>query len=189
MSLQHTIAEHGNWVYAIAFLWAFFEGETFVLFGGLAAARGLVDPFLLFACVSLGSFCGDQCWFHLGRRFGARLLHRYPRWQTRVSAPLAWLARYNTWFILTFRFIYGIRNISSFAVGLSEVTRRRFMLLNFLGSLLWAASFIIAGYVCGGLLGMAVSNLAEDLGLVLLGGLVLGLALRRLTQRTRQELR
>jgi membrane protein DedA with SNARE-associated domain len=69
------------------------------------------------------------------------------------------------------------------------VTRRRFMLLNFLGSLLWGASFIIAGYVCGGLLGMAVGNLAEDLGLVLLGGLILGLALRRLTQRMRQELR
>jgi len=39
------------------------------------------------------------------------------------------------------------------------------------------------------ILGMAVGNLAEDLGLVLLGGLILGLALRRLTQRTRQELR
>jgi hypothetical protein len=38
MNLPDLIAEHGDWAYAIAFTWAFFEGETFVLFGGLAAA-------------------------------------------------------------------------------------------------------------------------------------------------------
>src|SRR4051794_13718431 len=35
MNLADLIAEHGDWIYAIAFVWAFFEGETFVLFGGL----------------------------------------------------------------------------------------------------------------------------------------------------------
>jgi membrane protein DedA with SNARE-associated domain len=189
MNLQQVIADHGDTIYAIAFIWAFFEGETFVLFGGLAAARGLIDPYILFVCVSIGSFCGDQCWFYLGRRFGVRLLRRYPRWQKRIEAPLDWLARYNTWFILTFRFIYGIRNVSSFALGVSAVTRRRFMLLNFLGSLIWGVSFVAAGYIFGGLLGVAVGNLAEDLGLVMLIAFVIGLTIMRFTQRRRDDAR
>src|SRR6266436_4888354 len=112
MQLGDLIAEHGGWIYAIAFTWAFFEGETFVLFGGLAAAQGALDPVILFLSVTIGSFCGDQCWFQLGRRFGPLLLRRLVRWRSRVVAPLAWFERYDAWFILTFRFVYGIRNIS-----------------------------------------------------------------------------
>jgi membrane protein DedA with SNARE-associated domain len=138
MTLSDLIAEHGDWIYAIAFIWAFFEGETFVLFGGLAAAQGVLDPLILFFSVAIGSFCGDQCWFQLGRRFGPVLLRRFERWRSRVVAPLAWLERYDAWFILSFRFIYGIRNISSFAIGLSAVAWRRFSALNLLGSALWA---------------------------------------------------
>jgi membrane protein DedA with SNARE-associated domain len=185
MNLQEIIAAHGDAIYAIAFAWAFFEGETFVLFGGLAAARGLLDPFIFFACVTIGSFCGDQCWFHVGRRFGSRLLERYPRWRRRVDDPLAWLARYDAWFILTFRFIYGIRNISSFALGISPVPRRRFMLLNLLGSAIWATSFVSAGYIFGGLLGVAVDNLAEVLGLFMLGAFLFAAVTLRLAQMRR----
>jgi membrane protein DedA with SNARE-associated domain len=170
MALSDLIAEHGDWIYAIAFIWAFFEGETFVLFGGLAAAQGVLDPLILFVAVTIGSFCGDQCWFHLGRRFGPVLLRRFVRWRPRVVASLAWLERYDAWFILSFRFIYGIRNISSFAIGLSAVTWRRFSAYNFLGSALWAASFVATGYFFGGMLGLAVGDLGQDLALAMLAG-------------------
>src|SRR5882672_9061337 len=65
MNFSDLIVRHGDWIYALAFVWAFFEGETFVLFGGLAAAQGVLDPLILFASVTIGSFCGDQCWFQL----------------------------------------------------------------------------------------------------------------------------
>jgi membrane protein DedA with SNARE-associated domain len=179
MHLADLIAEHGDWIYAIAFTWAFFEGETFVLFGGLAAAQGALDPIILFLAVTIGSFCGDQCWFQLGRQFGPRLLRRFSRWRSRVVAPLAWLERYDAWFILTFRFIYGIRNISSFAIGLSAVKWRRFTVLNLMGSALWAASFVAGGYFFGGMLGLTGGNLAENLGLLILGGCAVAFAASR----------
>ena len=47
MYLHDLIARYGAWIYAVAFVWAFFEGETFVLFGGAAAAQGMLDPWLL----------------------------------------------------------------------------------------------------------------------------------------------
>jgi membrane protein DedA with SNARE-associated domain len=183
MDLADLIAGHGDWIYAIAFTWAFFEGETFVLFGGLAAAQGALDPVILFLAVTIGSFCGDQCWFQLGRRFGPCLLRRFARWRSRVVAPLAWLERYDAWFILTFRFIYGIRNISSFAIGLSVVTWRRFTMFNLLGSALWAGSFVAGGYFFGGMLGLAGGSLAENLGLFMLAGCAIAFAASRIAHQ------
>jgi membrane protein DedA with SNARE-associated domain len=183
MDLHDLIARYGGWIYAVAFAWAFFEGETFVLFGGAAAAHGLLDPWLLGLVVALGSFCGDQCWFQLGRRYGTPLLDRFPRWRSRVATPLSWLVRYDRWFILSYRFIYGIRNISSFALGLSPVPRQRFLRLNLLGSFIWAASFVAAGYGLVGLYGFALGDLPRNLGLAILGALALALLLGRIAQR------
>jgi len=183
MNFSDLIVRHGDWIYALAFVWAFFEGETFVLFGGLAAAQGVLDPLILFASVTIGSFCGDQCWFQLGRRFGpALLLRHFARWRSRVVAPLAWLERYDAWFILSFRFVYGIRNVSSFAIGLSAVNWRRFTALNLLGSALWAASFVAAGYLFGGMFGLAVGDLVEALALLILSGCVISLIAARIAQ-------
>lgn len=183
MQLRDLIADHGAWIYAVAFTWAFFEGETFVLFGGLAAAQGLIDPLLLVIAATIGSFCGDQCWFQLGRRFGRSLLRRFARWQQRVNVPLRWLEHYDSWFILTFRFIYGIRNISSFAIGLSAVRWYRFTILNLIGSALWATSFVAGGYFFGGALGLATGDPAVHLGLFIIVGCTIVFASTRLARR------
>jgi membrane protein DedA with SNARE-associated domain len=187
MNLHEIILAHGVAVYAVAFVWSFFEGESFVLFGGLAVAEGLLDPWLLGACVAIGSFCGDQCWFQVGRRWGPSLLRRRPRWQARIAAPLAWLERWNVGFILTFRFFYGIRNLSSFALGLSRVGQLRFTALNFLGSVIWATSFIGGGYIVGRSFATAPEHLGRDLALILLAGALLALAASALTQHRRRR--
>src|SRR5215831_10143826 len=101
MDISQLIAEHGAYFYLIAFVWTFLEGETFVLFAGFAAAQGLLNPALLLTAT----------W--LGRYFGLRLLNRFPKWRYGVESALYWLERYNAGFILSFRFIYGVRNFSS----------------------------------------------------------------------------
>ena len=169
MDINQLIADHGVFFYALAFVWTFLEGETVVLFAGFAAAQGLIDPFLLLTAAWLGSFSGDQSYFWLGRRYGVRLLDRFPRWRHGVDAALHWLERYNTGFILSFRFIYGVRNFSSFALGLSAVRWDRFLRLNFLAAGLWAASFVAVGYFLGHACRAVLGDLARTFGLVMLG--------------------
>src|SRR3954465_10069191 len=187
MDINQLIAHNGACFYAIVFAWTFLEGETVVLFAGFAAARGLVDPVLLFFAAWLGSFAGDQSYFWLGRNFGVRLLDRFPRWRHGVEAALGWLERYDTGFILSFRFIYGVRNFSSFAMGLSAVRWDRFLRLNFLAAMVWAASFVAIGYFLGHAFSTAV-NIANWLGYALLGvfvTLVGGIALLHRRHRRR----
>jgi membrane protein DedA with SNARE-associated domain len=175
MDVERFILEHGAWSYLITFVWTFFEGETFVLLAGFAAAQGLLFAPVLLVAAWLGSFAGDQCYFWLGRHFGQRLMERRPEWRPRVDAALGWLKRFDTVFILTFRFIYGVRNFSSFALGISAINWRRFLVLNLIAAFLRACTFISLGYMCGHALERMLGQMAHEISILLLAGfMVLG---------------
>lgn len=148
-------AEWGALAYLGAALWAFFEGETFVLAASAVGATvGIVDPWLLMGAVWIGSYLGDQTWFYLGRQYGGALLRRFPKSKQRVEKGNALLARYGTLFILTFRFLYGVRNVASLACGIAGYGRVRFAVLNFIAAGIWAGSFVAAGWFLGAWLGV-----------------------------------
>ena len=172
MDISQLIADNGPWFYLIAFVWTFLEGETFVLFAAFAAAQGLLNPILLLLATLFGSFFGDQTYFWIGRCFGLRLLNRFPRWRYGVEIALYWLERYNTGFILSFRFIYGVRNFSSFAMGLSAVYWKRFMILNFIAASVWAGSFVAVGYFLGHALRAVLGHLVRSFSVVMLAAFI-----------------
>jgi membrane protein DedA with SNARE-associated domain len=173
LDIREMIIQHGSWFYLTTFLWTFIEGETFVIFAATFAAQGLLDPVLLLASAWLGSFSGDQLYFYIGRRYGGQLLQRFPRWRGGVDTALAFLRRFSTSFVLTFRFTYGIRNFSSFAMGMSGLSWGRFLRLNFLAAGLWALAFVGSGYLLGHIFGAALGAFADSFGLVMLGVFVL----------------
>ncbi|MBX6368468.1 MAG: DedA family protein [Rhodospirillales bacterium] len=181
MELDWLLAKSGAWPYLVTFCWTFFEGETFVLIAGFLASQKhpetltrLLDWRLLVTVAWLGSFLGDQCYFWLGRQFGPRLLRRLPRWREPVDNALGWLKRYNTGFILSFRFIYGIRNFASFAMGMSGLDWRRFLVLNFLAAGIWAVSFVSIGMIIGSVFKevIGIETVARHFTLIVLGVLV-----------------
>jgi membrane protein DedA with SNARE-associated domain len=54
-----------------------------------------------------------------------------------------------TVFILSFRFLVGLRTVSSVAVGVSRVPAPRFVILNMIACAVWAALVAGIGYVFG----------------------------------------
>ena len=85
-----------------------------------------------------------------------------------MHAALGMLRRYDTWFILSFRFIYGVRNFSSFAMGTSGLSWPRFLALNFIAAGIWAVTFAGAGYIVGATFEHLLGDLALGFGLVML---------------------
>jgi hypothetical protein len=71
--IQRLVAEYGTLVYAVIFLWTFFEGETFVIFAGAAAQQGTLNFWILLLTAWTGSFAGDQMWFWLGHALEAAM--------------------------------------------------------------------------------------------------------------------
>ena len=90
---------------------------------------------------------------------------------------MGWLERYDTWFILTFRFIYGVRNFASFAMGLARINPLRFAVLNFIAAFVWAILFAGGGYLFGHALETAFGELASHFQFAMLGAFVLAIAL------------
>jgi membrane protein DedA with SNARE-associated domain len=177
MDVFELIREYGNLYYAVVFIWTFLEGETFVILSGVAAREGILDITTLIVCAWMGSFFGDQFYFLVGRRYGARLLKRFPRWQRGVDQALSLMERYSTGFILSFRFIYGVRNFSSFAMGISGVSWARFAAFNCVAALVWAVAFAGGGYLAGLAMHKLLGEMATGIGLVLLAGVLLGVVL------------
>lgn len=168
------IAEYGPLFYPVTFIWTFLEGETFVIFAGYAAHLGYLNFKLLLLAAWFGSFAGDQLWFYLGRRYGQRILRRFPRMQSGVETALLLARKYNTVFILSFRFIYGIRNVSSFALGMSGLSWPRYLILNFIAAGIWAAAFAGAGYLFGELSEAVLGRVAKKFGLAMLAIFLIG---------------
>ena len=64
MTLQSLIDTYG---YLAILVGTFFEGETILVLGGFAAYRGYLHlPWVIIAAF-VGSLCGDQLFFFLGR--------------------------------------------------------------------------------------------------------------------------
>lgn len=150
--IHELIHRHGDLFYLITFAWTALEGETFVIFAGLAAQKGALNVWLLFLAAWLGSMCGDQVFFFIGRRFGTRILEHMPKLKPGVERALGWLENYATLFILSYRFMYGLRNVSGVAIGLSHLQWRKFTVLNAIAAFIWAAAFVGFGYLFGGVI-------------------------------------
>jgi len=170
MSLEQLIADYG---YLAILIVTFIEGETIVILAGVAAHLGYLELHWVIATAVAGSFSGDQLWYYIGRHWGPRIIAKRLSWQEGAQKVYKHLHKHQYWLILTFRFYYGLRNVTPFVVGSAHIPRLRFFSLNLIGAIVWAIIFAYVGYG----LGEAASQLfIEDFkryGLYLLGGLVL----------------
>lgn len=144
--LETAIRDYG---YLAIFIVTLFEGETIQIIGGIAAGQDWLRIEWVVIAGFTGTFLSDQTVFLVARRYGPELVARFPRLKRRVDIATPYLERWNTWFILGFRFVYGVRNIAAIAVALSNVPAIRFFWLNMIAAALWAVTFALVGYVFG----------------------------------------
>jgi membrane protein DedA with SNARE-associated domain len=164
--LETAIRDYG---YFAIFVVTLFEGETIQIVGGIAAAQAWLKIEWVIVAGFTGTFISDQAVFLIARRYGPQLVARFPRLKRRVDMATPYLERWNTWFILGFRFVYGIRNIAAIAVALSQVPTIRFFWLNMIAAAVWAVTFALVGYIFG----HAVRELVGDIKEWILEALIL----------------
>jgi membrane protein DedA with SNARE-associated domain len=148
-TLLQFIHDHNLWTYPIILAWTFIEGETIVILCA-AAAHDMGIPIEMLALTAfLGSFLGDQTYYFIGQKYGAPLLSRWPKLEHKIEWAFKLVKDHPVWFILSFRFIYGVRNFAPFVIGISSVPRVKFLVLNFIAAQVWAHSFAWGGYYLG----------------------------------------
>jgi membrane protein DedA with SNARE-associated domain len=145
--LSGLIQQYG---YAAVFLGTFVEGESIALLAGFLAHGQLLDLQLVMIVAFIGSFCGDQTAYWLGRRYGSRWKPKSPMVQRRMLHAADLLHRYQIPMLLGFRFVYGIRNATPFVAGsITRIPILRFIALNAVGAAIWSTSIPLLGYYFG----------------------------------------
>jgi membrane protein DedA with SNARE-associated domain len=146
MTLEYLISHYG---YVALIIGTFLEGESILIVAGFAVHLGYLKLQWVILSAFAGSVAGDQLYFFLGRVKGEAFLQKRPRWKTKINKVWKLLDRYRTLLILGFRFAYGLRTVTPFAIGLSNIRASRFLVLNVIGGLCWSVVVALVGYFFG----------------------------------------
>ena len=156
MDLSSLIEHYG---YAAILIGTFLEGETILVLAGLAAHQGYLVLSWVILAAFVGSLCGDQLFFYLGRKHSQAVLSKRPAWKQKAEKVHKMMNRFQTPMILCFRFLYGLRTVAPFVIGMSPVSVKKFILLNAAGALVWAVAVASGGYFFGRALEVLIGKL------------------------------
>ena len=142
--MEQLIADFG---YLAVFIGTFLEGEAVLALGGVAAAHGYLSFWAVVGTAIVGGFLGDQACFFMGRRYGARVLARFPGLAAKAPRVQALLRRWDAGAVILLRFCYGLRIAGPIVIGTCGISPWRLALFNFIGVLVWAPLVAGIGYL------------------------------------------
>lgn len=137
---------HGYWV---LFVGTFLEGEAILMFAGFLACQGYLSINGVIVSAFAGSFLGDQFYFHLGRRRGVFFLKLFATFASKFRKALRLIERYGSFIAFVSRFTYGFRILLPIVLGMTNLSSRRFLILNLASALSWAMLFSLGGFLFG----------------------------------------
>ncbi|HCI48789.1 MAG: hypothetical protein A2621_05005 [Alphaproteobacteria bacterium RIFCSPHIGHO2_01_FULL_41_14] len=163
-SLQHLV-EADFWLnllheykYWIVILGALLEGEMVLLLAGGSAYHGYMNVHWVMFIAFLGAVLHDHLLFFAGRVFGKKLINYSPSWHSRISKISDLIHKYDNLFIMSFRFVYGIRTLTPLIVGHSKVAWQRYSLLVSISAAIWAIVIAYLGFTFA----MALDVILQD---------------------------
>lgn len=118
---------------------------------GAFAASGTISAPLVFALAVAAAVAGDLVWFHLGRRFGPRVLAALCGFasspQRCAGDREALFARFGLKSLLVTRFFPGLAALAPSAAGMAGYRRRHFAAFDAAGAMIWAGTALALGVV------------------------------------------
>ncbi|MEP7134884.1 MAG: DedA family protein [Chloroflexota bacterium] len=150
------------------------EGETMLVLGSFMAHRGYLNLPVVILIGAIVAFASDQFFFWMGRTKGSQFLESRPAWRPNVEKAKSLLGRNTNLLFLGMRFMYGLRTVMAFVIGMSKFDPKKFVPLNLIGAFLWALTFGLAGQLIGQLMADIFEDVKEyelmiAIGIVLVG--------------------
>jgi membrane protein DedA with SNARE-associated domain len=149
------VGRHG---YAVLFVWVLAEqlglpmpAIPMLLAAGALAGTGHMSFGTALLVTTVASLLADTIWYEFGRRRGAKVLNLLCRISLEPDSCVRRteniFARHGTRSLLVAKFVPGLSTAAPPMAGVVGLPRRRFLLYDGLGALLWAASFGLLGYL------------------------------------------
>lgn len=128
-------------------------GQLILIAGGIYAASGHLSLVLVLIAGLLAAVGGDNAGYAIGRYGGRELVLRFGPYVFLTADRLAkterFFARRGHIVVGVGRFVDGLRQASGITAGLARMNWRRYLAYNALGSVVWVAVWVLAGYLAG----------------------------------------
>lgn len=144
--------------YLLVFVWVLGEqiglpipAFPLLLSAGAMAGQGRMNLALILLTCITACLIADTIWYKLGQTRGAGVLNILCRMSLEpdscVQRTRGSLDRRGTQTLLYSKFVPGLNTVASPIAGMSRVPYARFLLFDLAGTILWASSSLIVGYL------------------------------------------
>jgi membrane-associated protein len=159
--LNDFIVRYGAWTYGLLFLVIFMEtgfvvtpflpGDSLIFAAATFAARGSLNPWLLFLLLSIAAISGDSANYWIGHGIGAKANTSEVKWIKKeyMERTHAFFEKHGGKTIFLARFVPIIRTFAPFVAGVSKMSYGYFFTWNIVGGISWVATFSLLGYFFG----------------------------------------
>lgn len=184
MALENLVSTYG---YAGIVIGSLLEGETILILGGFAAHRGYLELPWVITCAFFATLFSDQFFYYLGRIKGRSVIERRPSWKAKSEKVFYLLHKHQVLLILGFRFLYGLRTVTPFVIGASNIPPIRYLVLNILGALIWAVTIGSLGYLFGQTLEIIIGDIKRYESLIFVMLAIAGIAFWLIQTRKKRK--
>lgn len=148
--LKEMLEGSGYLPYVALFIWtSVIEGEIGLLLVGAICYIGSMDLFASILVATVGATIGDLTIYWVAYKSSNFFYKKLEKYKRKVIRARYMIKKYGVWVVITQRFIYGFRTILCITLGLSKFSKKKFILYNPIGALVWSVFFIYLGYILG----------------------------------------
>jgi membrane-associated protein len=159
--LSDIITRYGAWTYGLLFFVIFLEtgfvitpflpGDSLIFAAAAFAARGALNPWVLFILMAIAAFAGDTANYWIGHAIGAKAYTGEVKWIKKeyMERTHAFFEKHGGKTIFLARFVPIIRTFTPFVAGVSKMPYRYFITWNLIGGITWVATFTLLGFFFG----------------------------------------
>lgn len=128
-------------------------GETLMLYCGFLVGQQKLNWILSILIASSGAIIGITISYFVGRKLGTVFFKKYGHFvhlgSDNFDKTSEWFNKYGNKLLIIAYFIPGIRHITGYFSGITEITYKKFAQNAYVGAILWTATFISLGKVLG----------------------------------------
>src|SRR5215471_1374968 len=155
-----------------------FPATPFLLAAGALAGRGHLNFWFYLALAAVSAVLADGLWYQLGRKKGISVLQFLCRISLEpdscVRRTEGVFAKQGARSLLVAKFVPGLSTAAPPLAGIFHMRGRRFLFWDFLGSVLWAGTFLLLGYIFSGqieVIAEGAASLGSGLMVLIIGAL------------------
>src|SRR6202023_1751253 len=188
------LVRHG---YVVLLGWVFVEqlglpipSVPLLLAAGALAGAGRMNIFVALFATVFAALCADSLWYQLGRIKGIAILQLLCKISLEpdscVRRTEGVFSRQGARSLIFAKFLPGVGAVAPPLAGVFHMRMARFMMFDLMGTLLWAGTFLGAGFVFSGQIEQIAAHLAYfggHVGMVLLTAFALYIAYKFLARQ------